>query len=178
MKNDSGANVVSCAELSPPAAEYSAALPDRLGAAAPLRLLVVQPDAGRRAALGTVLDGEAELCLAAAGAEALALAALQQPHVVLLEPVLPDMDGLRLLASLRDLAPRAVVVVLTAQPSMETALAVLEMGAYAYLTWPQRSAALRSTVVGARNLGELLAGRNCAVTMNPEDPRLYSPLAA
>jgi DNA-binding NtrC family response regulator len=56
--------------------------------------------------------------------------------VVLLDIKMPGMDGMELLRRLRQVAPDAVVLMLTAHGTIETAVEALKLGAYDYLTKP------------------------------------------
>ncbi|GGF57479.1 transcriptional regulatory protein [Marmoricola endophyticus] len=92
------------------------------------------------------------------GAEALAEAERTQPDVVLLDVHLPDTSGLEVLRALRDLAPRAVVVMVTAERDAEAVRAALRGGAQQYLVKPfayDDLAARLAAVAGALDsLGE------------------------
>jgi DNA-binding NtrC family response regulator len=56
--------------------------------------------------------------------------------VVLLDIKMPGMDGMELLHRLRELAPDAMVIMLTAHGTVETAVEALKCGAVDYLTKP------------------------------------------
>ena len=79
-----------------------------------VKVLVVDDHAGIRNALARLIDSEQPQlwCVgsAATGAEALAMAREKQPHVILLDVVLGDEDGLALIAPLHRSAEVAIVV--------------------------------------------------------------------
>ncbi|MFQ5520939.1 MAG: sigma-54-dependent transcriptional regulator [Candidatus Methylomirabilia bacterium] len=56
--------------------------------------------------------------------------------LIFLDVRLPGVDGLTLLARLRDLQPEAQVVIMTAHGTMETAIQAMQRGAYDYLAKP------------------------------------------
>jgi two-component system nitrogen regulation response regulator GlnG len=56
--------------------------------------------------------------------------------LVFLDVRMPGMDGLTALARLRELAPDAHVIVMTAHGTMETAIQAMQRGAYDYLAKP------------------------------------------
>lgn len=67
------------------------------------------------------------------GAEAVELAELHQPDVVVLDIAMPVMDGLEALRRIRENTPETKVVILSALLADETAAKAYELGAYAYL---------------------------------------------
>jgi two-component system nitrogen regulation response regulator GlnG len=74
--------------------------------------------------------------VAASAEQAFTTAARQHPDVIFLDVRLPGMDGLSALARLRELAPTAAVVVITAFGNLSTAVKAVEGGAFEYLTKP------------------------------------------
>src|SRR5262249_61384963 len=98
-----------------------------------------------RDALATLLRSHGfELAgIASDGEEAIAAAAETQPDVILLDLLMPGLDGLSALPRLREAAPGCEVVVLTASGTEETLLAAIRGGAAGYLLQtaaPQRIA--------------------------------------
>src|SRR5215213_7710574 len=63
-------------------------------------------------------------------------AAAQPPDLVFLDVRLPGMDGLAALARLKDAAPAAAVVVITAHGNLDTAVKAVAGGAFDYLAKP------------------------------------------
>ena len=76
------------------------------------------------------------------GAGALRALEEQRPDLILLDLGLPDVDGVRLCRQLRQLAPAAVIVVLTARTAEYEVIVALDAGADDYLTKPFRLAEL------------------------------------
>lgn len=85
---------------------------------------------------------------------------------------------------LRELAPGAGLVVLTARPTMASALEALRLGAYAFFSRPQSTAVLAAAIGAARNLRLLLAGlkdapvRSTTRSGNDDQPESPEPLPA
>lgn len=102
----------------------------------PITVLIVDDHAvvreGVRAALearsGFVVVGEAE-----SAADAVELAGELAPDVVLMDLLLPGVDGVEATRQLKRLSPRSQVVVLTSQHDDALILAALRAGAIAYL---------------------------------------------
>jgi DNA-binding NarL/FixJ family response regulator len=99
------------------------------------RVLVVDDHPLTRDALSSLLiqGGFDVVGEAADGAEALELAELHQPDLVLLDLSMPGVGGLAALPQLRTAAPRCEVVVLTASGTEENLLAAVRGGAAGYL---------------------------------------------
>jgi two-component system, NarL family, nitrate/nitrite response regulator NarL len=99
------------------------------------RVLIVDDHPLTRDALAALLaQHEFDVCgQAADGEEAIQLARRLQPELVLLDLSMPGLSGLDALPRLRDAAPGAEVVVLTASGTEENLLAAIRGGAAGYL---------------------------------------------
>lgn len=82
---------------------------------------------------------------AGTGAEGLALAATEQPNLIVLDLGLPDMDGIDVCRRLRALTS-APIVVLSARQSEDDKVALLDAGADDYVTKPFSPTELRARV--------------------------------
>ncbi|HWR98320.1 MAG TPA: sigma-54 dependent transcriptional regulator [Candidatus Methanoperedens sp.] len=82
-------------------------------------------------------EGYAVLC-AGSGTEGLELARAKKPDLVITDLMMPGMDGLVFLKTLRKLDPFLPVVIITGQGSVETAVEALKEGAVDYLAKPVR----------------------------------------
>jgi DNA-binding NarL/FixJ family response regulator len=99
------------------------------------RVLIVDDHPLTRGALASLLaSNDFEVVgQAAGGAEAIVLAGELRPDLIVLDLTMPDMDGLEALPQLRDAAPSAEVVVLTASEDDGNLLAAIRGGAAGYL---------------------------------------------
>ncbi|MEK7879319.1 MAG: sigma-54 dependent transcriptional regulator [candidate division NC10 bacterium] len=70
------------------------------------------------------------------GATALSQAEAEPFDLIFLDVRMPGMDGLTLLSRLRLARPDALVVIMTAHGTMETAISAMQRGAYDYLAKP------------------------------------------
>lgn len=110
--------------------------PARSGAD-PERVLIVEDDAVTRVGLAELVRAWGyDTDEAASGEEALHKLTGFRPSIVISDLVMPGMSGLDLLRELRDQLADLAVVILTAQGSVETAVAAIKDGAYDYLTKP------------------------------------------
>ena len=116
----------------------SAAPGSRYGTAGrPARILVVDDEPSLAELLTLTLSYEGwDVRSAADGGAALATAAVFAPDAVLLDMMLPDLDGVEVLRRLRTEWPELPVLFLTARDSAEDRAAGLLAGADDYLTKP------------------------------------------
>lgn len=120
------------------------------------RVLVVDDDEAVRLALSSILDAVGFTVEAAGGGrEGLALIAVRGFDAVVSDIRMPDMDGLRLLKSIRERDLDLPVVLLTGGPDVETAAWAVEYGAYRYLLKPVPARELAATLERAVNLGRV-----------------------
>ncbi len=102
-----------------------------------LKVLIVDDEQAQRELLAGFLDKRGlAVTTAESGEKALEL----YPHVfapvAIVDMKMPGMNGLELIAGLKEINPFIQVIVLTAFGSVETAVAAMKAGAYDYLTKP------------------------------------------
>nr|WP_269469841.1 response regulator transcription factor [Streptomyces humicola] len=121
-----------------PGPETSAAAPSLLRAdGTPPRVLVVDDEPDLTEVLSGVLRYEGwRVRTAADGASALAVARDFCPDAVVLDWMLPDMDGLRVLRELRAALEDVCVLFLTARDAVEDRIAGITAGGDDYVTKP------------------------------------------
>lgn len=112
-----------------------------------IQFLVVDDEATIRYFLQRTLarDGY-QVTLADSGEAALKCMATQEFDLALIDLKMRGMDGLELLAALRQQQPDTPVIILTAYASMETAVEALRQGAHDYLFKPCKTLDLRQSV--------------------------------
>ena len=99
------------------------------------RILVVDDSPLQRKLAGAMIEREEglEVVYAAGGMEALDVMAGRLPDLVLTDLLMPDLDGLQLVARVRRLHPQVPVVLMTASGNEEKAVAALKGGAASYI---------------------------------------------
>ncbi|WP_406457653.1 response regulator transcription factor [Streptomyces sp. NBC_00876] len=103
----------------------------------PVRVLVVDDEPDVTDVLSGVMTAEGwRVSTAADGASALARARDFRPDAVVLDWMLPDLDGLEVLRALRREAPRVCVLFLTARDAVEDRIAGITAGGDDYVTKP------------------------------------------
>lgn len=116
-----------------------------------IRVVVVDDEALVRSGFGAILNAApgVEVVATATGAEALDVVRAHEPHVVLLDIRMPDVDGLTVLGQLRALPEPPVVAMLTTFAADEHVLTALHSGAAGFLlkdTDPENLAQLVRTL--------------------------------
>ncbi len=111
-------------------------------------LLVVDDEPHIRSLLAETLreKTDAEIDEAADGIEALRLADLNNYHLCLLDLKMPGMDGLEVLARLREARPDIPVVMLTAHGTTGAAVQAMKAGATDFLEKPFEPSHLKAMV--------------------------------
>lgn len=103
----------------------------------PVRVLVVDDEPDVTDVLAGVLSSEGwQVRTAADGTTALATARDFRPDAVVLDWMLPDLDGLQILRALRREAPSVCVLFLTARDAVEDRIAGITAGGDDYVTKP------------------------------------------
>jgi DNA-binding response OmpR family regulator len=101
------------------------------------RILVVEDEASMRVVLKDILEDEGFRVLTAADGEAGLQAAIdEKPDLILLDVMLPKLDGFALCVELRKLTVPAPVLMLTAKGQVEDRVTGLDAGADDYLVKP------------------------------------------
>jgi two-component system OmpR family response regulator len=103
----------------------------------PVRVLVVDDESTLSELLSMALRYEGwEVRAAGDGFEAVRQARAFEPDVVVLDVMLPDMDGFTVLRKLREASPQVPVLFLTARDAVEDRVAGLTAGGDDYVTKP------------------------------------------
>src|SRR5512139_4340530 len=106
--------------------------------ATPWKVLLVDDEQSALQMYGALLREDGIPVLAAATAERARALAKGEPRLglVVLDLVLPDVEGLELFRELRAVRPEVPIVMLTAYGSVDSAVQALHEGAYHYFTKP------------------------------------------
>jgi DNA-binding NarL/FixJ family response regulator len=158
-------------------------------APAPLRVILVDDDALVRQIVRGVLQRDGIVVIAEAGTarEAIELSVYYQPDVVLMDALMPGMDGVAAMRQILAARPAAKVLMLSSSTDDELAVLCLRLGACGYLTKSLNVESLPRAIRAARD-GEAIVPRRLAgrlieeVRRTPEDGAglrpVRSPLTA
>lgn len=167
------------------------------GASSRLRVLVVDDEEDLRHLVGTALKFEGmAVSTAADGGEALSLVRREQFDVVVLDVMLPDLDGFEVLRRVREMPSAPAVLFLTARDDVDDRIRGLTQGADDYLGKPfsvgelvaRVQAVSRRAVASVDNcvrIGDLVIDPDAAmvtkagatIEMTPTEFRLLETLA-
>lgn len=113
-------------------------------------LLVVDDEPLVRQLLCDILQGTGYVTHAAEnGPQAVEIAQREIIDVVLLDIMMPGMSGLEVLAKLGELIPNSPVVIVTASPTSENAIAALRLGAFDFIVKGFKNEVMLATVARA-----------------------------
>jgi DNA-binding NtrC family response regulator len=118
-------------------------------------LIVEDEDLMRGILAGLLADAGYRLVEAASAEQALEIFATESPALTISDITLGRMDGIELLDRIKQLDAEALVMMITAYSSVETAIAALRKGAYDYITKPFINEDILQTVGNALRQREL-----------------------
>jgi len=99
-------------------------------------ILIVDDERGVRQSFNMVLKEQYRLFFAENGAAALELFKQKHVDLVLLDILLPDLDGLVLLKELKESEPQTEIVMVSALKEISSAVRAMKLGAFDYITKP------------------------------------------
>lgn len=111
------------------------------------RILIVDDEANIRLVFERTLKGQGyRIDQAANGLDALEKIRRTDYDLLLLDLHMQPVGGIKVLQELREIGSEAVVIILTAYGSMDSAVQALRLGAYDYLAKPAEAAEIRQRV--------------------------------
>jgi len=99
-------------------------------------VLVVDDEHGVRQSFYMVLKDEFTVLLAGSGNEAIDIFSRNAVDLILLDILLPDIDGIHLLERLKEMDPNTEIIMVTAVKEIQTAVKAIKLGAYEYIIKP------------------------------------------
>jgi len=87
-----------------------------------------------------------EVELSSSGEEALQKHSSQAYDLILLDLLMPGLNGIEVLKGIKRFDPQAVIIIITAYASVESAIAAMKMGAYDYIQKPFKHDELLLTI--------------------------------
>ncbi len=99
-------------------------------------VLIIDDEIGVRESLRMILNNDYVVFLAKNAEEVFSQIKEHTPDVILLDIILPDLDGLKVLERIKQNDPNIIVIMITATKTVKTALEAKKIGAYGYMTKP------------------------------------------
>jgi DNA-binding NtrC family response regulator len=99
-------------------------------------VLIVDDEVGTRESIKMILKHDYEVFLAKDAEEAFLQIKEHSLDVILLDIILPDIDGLKVLEKIKENDPDVIVIMITATKTVKTAVEAMKLGAYDYVTKP------------------------------------------
>lgn len=144
----------------------------------PIRVMIVDDHAVVRSGLASFLlvyDDLELVAEAGSGAEALRLCQEKQPHVVLMDLIMPDLDGAATTKAIKKQCPNIQVVALTSFREKELVQGALQAGAIGYLlknvTADELAAAIRAAHAGQPTLAPEATRALIHAATKPPEPQ-------
>lgn len=110
------------------------------------KILIVDDEKSVRDSIGLILSNTYEPLYAASGEDAIKIYQDEKPYLVLLDIIMPNVDGLQVLERLKETDRSAVVIMVTAVTVLSTAIEAMKKGAYDYIQKPFNADELRLKV--------------------------------
>jgi len=111
------------------------------------RILVVDDDESIRKTIAAILEEKGYVVdTAENGKEAIEKTNVNFYNLALIDIRLPDMEGTKLLAEIKETTPKMVKIIVTGYPSLQNAITAVNMGADSYLLKPVNIDSLLETI--------------------------------
>jgi DNA-binding NtrC family response regulator len=109
-------------------------------------LLIVDDETGVRQSLKMVFNKGYRLLEAGSADTAISQARQERPHVVLLDILMPKIDGIEILRQIKTFSPQSEVIILTGSNSLQLTKAAMDFGAFDFVGKPFDVVQLRHKV--------------------------------
>ena len=120
------------------------------------KILVVDDCKETREIIGELFSRQnAKVAVAEDGIECLKKVEEFSPDVIILDLMMPGMDGLEVMEELQAMGKEPIIVVLSARRGMESTVKAMKLGAFDYITKPFELSHLRDTVRKALRINRL-----------------------
>lgn len=121
------------------------------------KILLVDDEKNMLAMLERVLKkDDIEILKASSGKEAVKIVKKEQPHLVVMDLQMPEMDGITAFTEMKKIAPKQLVIMMTGFGTTNTAIEAMKLGAYDYITKPFDPPKMQEVVESALKASELM----------------------
>jgi DNA-binding response OmpR family regulator len=113
----------------------------------PIRILIVDDETTLRTTMADLLAAEGrEIAAASSGEEALAYLEGSQFDLIIVDLIMPGIDGLQVIDVAQKLSPQAKIIMLTAYGTLDSAIQAMRRGATDYLLKPANAQQIEAAV--------------------------------
>ncbi len=119
------------------------------------KILIVDDEISVRDSLRMIFKKDFQVIAATNGQEALEKVEAEEPDLILLDILMPGIDGVEVLRKVREAHPSIPAIMVTATKTVRTAVEAMKLGAYDYVTKPFDVEELRLIVGRALESREL-----------------------
>jgi len=121
------------------------------------KILIVDDDPSMRYSLNRMLEGQGLLVSSAKnGTEALELFFIENPDLVIMDIKMPGQSGLAVLRQIKEQDPKALIILMTAFGTTETAIEAMKFGAFDYILKPFNIPQMRAMVERALEVSRMM----------------------
>jgi nitrogen regulation protein NR(I) len=121
------------------------------------KVLIVDDDSSMRYSLNRMLEGQGFLVSSAKnGTEALERFFTESPELVIMDIKMPGQSGLEVLKQIKERDPKALVILMTAFGTTETAIEAMKFGAFDYILKPFDIPQMRGLVERALGVSRMM----------------------
>lgn len=120
------------------------------------KILVADDEVGARESFRMIFKDDYEVLEAGNGEEALKILQNTRPDVILLDIIMPHMNGVEVLKEIKSIDKQLPVIVITAIKNTQMGKEAMKLGAFAYLSKPFDVRELEQLVQRALRAGEQL----------------------
>lgn len=121
------------------------------------KILIVDDDPGMRYSINRMLEGQGFLISSAKnGTEALKLFFAENPDLVIMDIKMPGQSGLDVLRQIKEQDPKALIILMTAFGTTETAIEAMKFGAFDYILKPFDIPQMRAMVERALEVSRMM----------------------
>src|SRR4030042_1678864 len=121
------------------------------------KVLIVDDDASMRYSLNRMLEGQGlPVSSAKNGTEALERFFAENPDLVIMDIKMPGQSGLEVLKQIKERDPKALVILMTAFGTTETAIEAMKFGAFDYILKPFDIPQMRGLVDRALEVSRMM----------------------
>jgi two-component system nitrogen regulation response regulator NtrX len=121
-------------------------------------ILVVDDEESIRLSLeGILLDEGYRTLFACNGEDAINIAQMEDPDLILLDIWMPGIDGMETLAKIKEIRPQQSIIMMSGHGNIETAVKATHLGAYDFIEKPLSLEKVLLSIQNAMKVGHLMA---------------------